>query len=220
MIVTLPILADRFNRYNALIFGGKLPRIPLRISSAATRAGSFSHRIERTPSGPVHRRTITISRAFDLEPDRLDDVIIHEMIHYWIDLYGPHEAPHGPAFRAMMEEINRVHGRHITVTVAKRPEKKRPFHIVCVATLSDGRTGIAIPARTRIQAMCRDIPRLFPVSGCRWYIASDSFFDRFPAALKPKLYLQDPDILAKALADAREIEIDITSGRITTCTTR
>lgn len=212
MTVTLPILCDRFNRFNELIFGGRLPRIQLRVSSAATRAGSFSHRTMRSRSGTEHRRTISISSAFDLSPDALDDVIIHEMIHYWIDLYGPREAPHGPAFRAMMQEINRTHRRHITVRLEATPEACRKPRFVGVVELSDGRTGIVVPARSRLADMYRDIPRLFGAVSCRWYISSDGYFARFPAALKPRLYLPEPDCLEHALAGARQFTIS--SGKL------
>ncbi|WP_295728377.1 SprT-like domain-containing protein [uncultured Muribaculum sp.] len=213
MTITLPLLADRFNRFNALIFGERLPRIPLRISNAATRAGSFSHRTLRSARGEVvHRRAISISRAFDLDPDALEDVVIHEMIHYWIDLYGPKEQPHGPAFRAMMAEINRTHHRHITVTVAATPKSASKIHIVCVAILSDGRTGIVLPARSRLMQMYRDIPRLFNTSGCRWYATTHPYFSRFPKAIRPKLYLPEPVALDSAISDAREI--DLSSGKV------
>lgn len=207
MTVTLPILCDRFNRFNERIFGGRLPRIPLRVSSAATRAGSFSHRTSRSRSGIVHTRSISISSAFDLEPDALDDVIIHEMIHYWIDLYGPRETPHGPAFRAMMEEINRTHGRYISIRLSATPEASRKPRFVGVMELPDGRIGIVVPARSRLAAMYRDIPRLFGAVNCRWYVSSDGYFARFPSALKPKLYIPDPGSLKEALAGARGFTI-------------
>lgn len=213
MTITLPMLSDRFNRFNELIFGGRLPRIPLRISNAPTRAGSFSHRTLRPMrADAVHRRVISISRAFDLPEDALDDVIIHEMIHYWIDLYGPKERPHGPAFRAMMAEINRTHNRHITVTVAAAPKTTAKIHIVCVATLPDGRIGIVLPARSRLMQMYRDIPRLFSTVRYVWYASSHPYFSRFPKALLPKLYLADPEALDAALSDAREI--DLSSGKV------
>lgn len=156
MTVTQPILCDRFNRFNELIFGGRLPRIQLRVSSAATRAGSFSHRTLRSRSGTEHRRTISISSAFDLSPDALDDVIIHEMIHYWIDLYGPREAPHGPAFRAMMEEINRIHGRNIFHPAFghARSKPKAPFRRGDGATRRTYRH-----SRAGTFAPCRHVPR-------------------------------------------------------------
>lgn len=155
MTVTLPILCDRFNRFNERIFGGRLPRIPLRVSSAATRAGSFSHRTSRSRSGIVHTRSISISSAFDLEPDALDDVIIHEMIHYWIDLYGPRETPHGPAFRAMMDEINRTHGRNISIRLSATPEASRKPRFV-----GDGATRRTYRhSRAGTFAPCRHVPR-------------------------------------------------------------
>ena len=217
MTVTLPLLADRFNRFNAQIFGNKLPPLPLKVSSAATRAGCYSHRTVRRGLSTLHHRSITISKSFDLDPDAIDDVIIHEMIHYWIDLYGPHgQSPHGPAFRTMMAQINHTYSRHISVTIAAKSQSRRPFHIICTAILTDGRIGLMVTARSRIFQMYRAIPRLFSVKECHWYLSHDRFFDRFPAALKPKLYLPDPIELNHVLIAATPRSIDIKNNKITT----
>jgi predicted SprT family Zn-dependent metalloprotease len=214
MIITLPILSDRFNRFNQEIFDGKLPRIALRIGSATSRAGSFSHRTAYSTRGAVHQRTITISSAFDFSSDQLDDVIIHEMIHYWIDLHGPKEAPHGPAFTAMANDINRRFGRHITVRVKAPVTSHKKFFVVCVTTLPDNRMGVTVVARTRIGEMARAIPKLFKPKECRWYISSNPYFANFPAALKPKIYIAaDKALLVKALND-NTYEVSIAGGKI------
>jgi predicted SprT family Zn-dependent metalloprotease len=214
MVITLPVLSDRFNRFNQEIFGGKLPRIALRVGSATTRAGSFSHRTVYGIRGATHQRTITVSSAFDLSPDKLEDVIIHEMIHYWIDLYGPKEAPHGPAFIAMADDINRRFGRHITVRVKATATARKKYFIVCVATLSDGRMGVTVVARTRIREMSRAIPKLFATKECRWYVTSNAYFSHFPAALKPKIYVvADKAKLIEALNDTT-YEISVADGNI------
>ena len=216
---TVQYIQERFDLYNRLMFGGRLPRIPIRLSDAKTFLGQCVSRVLTHPDGRREHTDfeLRISTRFDLSAEMVDDTIIHEMIHYWIDLYGPHgQSPHGPAFRTMMAQINHTYSRHISVTIAAKSQSRRPFHIICTAILTDGRIGLMVTARSRIFQMYRDIPRLFSVKECHWYLSHDRFFDRFPAALKPKLYLPDPIELNHVLSAATPLSIDIKNNKITT----
>lgn len=191
MTITATMLYERFAHFNRVIFGGALPLPNLRISSARTRAGSFTHATRLVGGRRHHRYTITISRAFDLQPTQLEDVIIHEMIHFHIALNGPKsEPPHGPTFRSMMERINREHGRNITVRLDAAPPaaSKAEPRPLCVATLDDGRVAIVVSARASVARLNRDLPRHFPIKEMHWYLSDHKHIARFPACRTPKLY--------------------------------
>ena len=124
MTPDLEYIQKAFDRYNALCFRGELPGIRLELSRARTYLGRYEEKrpqvrfLGRRFSLPAAepQRLIRISAAFDLTPEQQDDVIIHEMIHYylaWKDLAA--RVPHGPHFRQLMVAINSRFGRHIVV---------------------------------------------------------------------------------------------------------
>lgn len=147
MTPDLEYIQKAFDRYNALCFRGELPGIRLELSRARTYLGRYEEKrpqvrfLGRRFSLPAAepQRLIRISAAFDLTPEQQDDVIIHEMIHYylaWKDLAD--RVPHGPHFRQLMEAINSRFGRHIVV----RYKMGAPAVGQQVAS-ADGQTGTA-----------------------------------------------------------------------------
>ena len=124
MTPDLEYIQKAFDRYNALCFRGELPGIRLELSRARTYLGRYEEKrpqvrfLGRRFSLPTAepQRLIRISTAFDLTPEQQDDVIIHEMIHYYLAWKGlADRVPHGPHFRQLMEAINSRFGRHIVV---------------------------------------------------------------------------------------------------------
>ena len=64
---------------------------------------------------------ISVSSYYQLTLEEIDDVLIHEMIHYSIAYTGLKDtSSHGIVFRGMMDKINRTFGRHITISVRTR----------------------------------------------------------------------------------------------------
>lgn len=119
MIPTCDYVQRRFDEFNAQCFGGELRPIPVRLSRARSFLGQIAYRRERR----LFRRdrfadfTLRISTHFDLPEDVLDDVILHEMIHYSIlSRQIKDTSAHGRLFRSMMNDINSRFGRHITVS--------------------------------------------------------------------------------------------------------
>ncbi len=124
MTPDLEYIQKAFDRYNALCFRGELPGIRLELSRARTYLGRYEEKrpqvrfLGRRFSLPTAEplRLIRISTAFDLTQEQQDDVIIHEMIHYYLAWKGlADRVPHGPHFRQLMEAINSRFGRHIVV---------------------------------------------------------------------------------------------------------
>lgn len=188
-------LIAKFNIFNAQCFGGSLPPIALRINHARTRLGSFA--VSRT------RRTdcrITLSDRFDLPADEVDDTLIHEMIHYWLHhnrLTDP--TPHGPNFLAKMNEINSLHGRHISVSARLTAEAKstgvRPRHnFICISEFADGTRGITICGRGSIQRIHRAFLLSSAIKSHRWFYSADPWFSRYPLLRSPKAWPCPPDL--------------------------
>lgn len=197
MTVTLPYAQEQFDRFNELIFSGKLPSIPIQL----TRAGSFLGRLcyvrRRTLLGRKANTcfTMRLSTSFDLPEDEIQDVIIHEMIHLYIASNNLRDtSTHGQIFRSMMNDINSRYGRHVTIRVNVKPAvqpRKKPSgkkHYVCVSTFTDGKQGLTVCSEQMYPRIKNSLKRVYHLQDCQWYITSDPFFDTLPHSRKPRIY--------------------------------
>ena len=196
MIPDLTFVANSFDTFNTLIFGGKLPAPRFTLTKARTFHGKLVYRWKYGYLKKVYYDfEMRISVGFDFPAEEWEDVVIHEMIHLYIAHNGIKDtSSHGPVFRNKMAEINRDFNRHITVSGKSTPEQKDADkrirgHYLCIAKFSDGRLGVAPAAKTRIFELW-DIARYFPQAvSHRWIGSTDPWFNRFPRVMKPKLYL-------------------------------
>ena len=117
--VTVEYLEKAFDHYNHLCFGGLLPRPKLRLSRAKSRLGWMRYKVDANGESPIpYDFAIGITTAYRLNTEQIDDVLIHEMIHYHIAYHQLRDnAPHGRRFRQIMESINHDYQRHIRISV-------------------------------------------------------------------------------------------------------
>ena len=118
MIPTIPYIEEKFDEFNKLIFGGELPRIPIVLGSATRVVGAFSCKVRRNFWGKKEYSDLKLrfSKKFDLPENELEDVIIHEMIHYYIHFKNlKDKSAHGPLFKNLMNQINKNFGRKISI---------------------------------------------------------------------------------------------------------
>lgn len=113
MEITTKDIEERFRRYNKDYFAGELPTPRFGLIESYTTCGYFSC------SRIVGRRRlrgqlIEISSYYDWEEDELRDVIVHEMIHYYLAYkHIDNTISHGDAFREMADEFNSTYGLNI-----------------------------------------------------------------------------------------------------------
>lgn len=194
---TIDYVQRKFDEFNALCFEGMLPPLPLKMSNAGRALGMFVH--PRTWSfwkprgkGECHMR---ISTRLDLPEEEVENTIIHEMIHYWIWYKRIKDnATHGDAFMAKMREINRLHGRRITVRHRSSEEqlatdRHHRNNYICVQHWADGRLTLTVCARTCIFDIHRAFERHPDVARTEWFWSMDSWFNRFPLSRTAKAYL-------------------------------
>ncbi len=197
MTVTLSYAQEQFDRFNALIFSGKLPPVPI----VLTRAGSFLGRLcyvrRRTLLGRKANTgfTMRLSTSFDLPEEEIQDVIIHEMIHLYIAANNLKDtSTHGQIFRSMMNDINSRYGRHVTVSVKAKPTVQtlnKPSgrkHYVCVSTFPDGKQGLTVCSEQMYPRIKNSLRRVYHLQNCQWYLTTDPFFDSLPHSRKPRIY--------------------------------
>ena len=152
MKATIPFIRERFEQFNAQMFGGQLPQLSIRLSHARTFVGMCTFKRHRLLSGGMENYDfkLQISTQIDLSECELEDTIIHEMIHYYIGVHQWRDtSEHGRLFRQMMNDINERFGRQVSVlhqstkTQREQTVDKVPhYHVVAVVRFKDGRVGI------------------------------------------------------------------------------
>lgn len=217
MVATIPFVQKTFDRFNDLCFEGGLPPVPIVLTKAGSFLGKMEYKVRRGLFGLVssyYGFRLKISTGFDLPEEELEDVVIHEMIHYYIAFNNLRDTSvHGENFRRIMETINAEYGRHITVRhrggpgVTRGPKAKPRRNILCVSTFPDGRMGVTVCASTRVSELRRRLPRYFKIAKMEWYVSCDPFFNRFPRAHTPKIYRITPEELSEHLKDAGLLDV-------------
>lgn len=191
---TVPYIRSKFDEFNALIFGGKLPQIPVALSNAVSYVGlcTFKTRRRAFRAPEYYDLKLRISTRFDLPEAEVEDTIIHEMIHCYIRLNGIRDtSAHGKVFLQMMNNINARWGRHVTVSHHTTKEQReaaldkrvRP-HLIAVVSFKDGRQGLKLLTQDsrKVAAYHRALMRSGRVSGIEYYVESDPWFNRFPTS--------------------------------------
>lgn len=218
---TVDYIQQRFDLYNRIMFGGRLPRIPIRLSDAKTYLGQCVSRIRIHPDGRREHTDfeLRISTRLDLPEATVDDTIIHEMIHYFIHYNGLADtSAHGPIFKSIMHSINTVHGRNLSVSHRSTPVQQeeansRPrWHVIAVLHLRDaspGTVGIKVLPRTteRIIEFHRRVSSSPQVSGIDLYLHDAPYFNRYPTSAALRYHLVTLSDLTPHLTTARPIKI-------------
>ncbi len=208
---TAEYLQERFRKYNEMCFGGGLAEVPISVGRSRTYLGQCLYKRQRKLFGgeQYYDFRIRISAAVDLPEDELDDILIHEMIHYSILSRGIKDtSAHGRLFRGMMSDINGRFGRHITVSHKFTPEDREKLydtrsraHIVSIVSLKDGRTGIKVlPAdESRASLWRRRMLRTGRIASLEMHPTDDPYFNRFPCSTAQNVVFTDMGLVYKHL---------------------
>ena len=216
MIATLPFLEKRFETFNHACFGGALPPVPLKLSRAVRSLGSCTYKKRRPLFGKMecYDFCIHVSTRYDLPEAELEDILLHEMIHYEILVNQRQDtSAHGRLFRARMEEINRDYGRHISVSSHRHampplapassegkdagPATVKP-QVVARVQMKDGRIGVKrLPADARhIRAYRRGLLNSGEIAAVDLFWSEDPYFLRFPKSSALNVFFpKGPDFL-------------------------
>jgi SprT-like family. len=215
MTASLETVQEMFGRFNEMCFARELPPVPIKIVKARTFLGKVTFTCRRGLFGIPGRRenlVMRISSSFDLTQRELEDVVLHEMIHYciiWKDIHDT--STHGKVFRSMMDRINEEYGRNITVRhhgesgrteLVDLPARE---NCICIALLDNGKMGITVCAPEKMAAIRRSLPRHFRLQKMTWYRSADPFFSRFPRSRTPKIYKIKEDEVQPHISDAEMI---------------
>ena len=221
MKASIEFLDNRFAKFNRDIFNNTLPLPLMHISSARTYMGQF--KVERSGSLIGKRREtyhLTLSDRYDLEESILEDVVIHEMIHFLIHHKKIRDSSsHGPYFRSLMKEINKRFGRHITVSHRCTNEQlesdnAKAHSIVCLCTMSDGRKLVCRVSQSKVFDIHRAFQDWDKVEREEWFWVYGSYFNRYRKVLTPRLFAVDDKGLEAIESGTRLEFAEVSGGRM------
>lgn len=187
MVATIEYITLKFAEYNRLIFNNELPALPILSSKARSYLGRYECDVRRRTfrSSERYNHRIRINTVVDLPEDEIDDVLIHEMIHYYISFKDLRDSStHGQIFRQMMAEINARFGRHISISVRRTEQMTNADtrvrrHYICVMTLPDGRRAFTPVTEQSMFRLWTFLPEAFKATEFAWFASLDSFFNAY-----------------------------------------
>lgn len=219
MIATIPYIEAKFDAFNKLIFGGELPRIPIVLGSATRVVGAFSCKVRRNFWGKKEYFDLKLrfSKKFNLPENELEDVIIHEMIHYYIHFKNlKDKSAHGPLFKNLMNQINKNFGRKISIrhrssvkTNEQITDAKPRYRVVAVVTMKDGKTGIKVLPRIKekVRHYYNAVSTSPTVSKVELYITPNPFFGQYPCSSSLRIHYIDHSILQTQLQGSTKLSL-------------
>lgn len=118
MEITTTWMKQNFDFYNRKYFKNKLPNnVELTINRKTRQLGVYNY-IYNKYTNYVFIRKISISNKFNLTESKFIDILLHEMIHCYIEYNNIQDNDvHGYRFRQIMNEIN-CNGNHNIEIVA------------------------------------------------------------------------------------------------------
>ena len=106
-------MEQKFREYNHLYFHGDLPLPQFGLLKSYRTCGYFSCD-KIVGRRKLKKPRIEISCYFDWEENDLRNVMVHEMIHYYL---AYKHIDHGEAFKKMSEDLNQQYGLNIAEKV-------------------------------------------------------------------------------------------------------
>ena len=217
MKATIPYVEKKFEEFNQLMFDGRLPKLPIELSDAKTFLGLCVYKKRRTLLGRTEccDFKLRISTRIDLVEAEVEDIIIHEMIHYYIGYNNLKDSSaHGRVFRHIMNTINEKFGRHIKISHKLTKEEKeqlydtkRRWRVVAYVTFNDGRTGVKVLPRImpRIANYYNAVSRESSVESIELYMTNNPYFNRYPSSSAFRVHYIDKAEADKHLQGAEKM---------------
>ena len=113
-----------FRQFYQDYFGNLLPMPYIKIRHSVNTLGYFSY-MQNEMFGTTE--TLEISDFYEYTSNQLRDIVVHEMIHYYLYYIGEDvRLKHGKSFMRMARQLNQSYGLHVTPTIDLTRMKPRP----------------------------------------------------------------------------------------------
>ena len=114
MVANLVILAESFDKYNKAYFEEKLPIPQFDLLHSFRTCGYFQYIKGGWFDKTLYDPTISITDYYDFTEKQFKDIMVHEMIHYYLAYFSiDRRCRHGKKFMEMAERLNKTYGLHI-----------------------------------------------------------------------------------------------------------
>ncbi len=127
MVANYANMLDAFCLYNEKYFEGKLP-IPMFDLLHSFRTCGFFHCDYEQGwfNKTLYNFRISMTDYYDFTPKQFEDILVHEMIHYYLAYFGIDKSiSHGREFKKMAKRLNQAYGLNITKTLDILQYKRR-----------------------------------------------------------------------------------------------
>ncbi len=183
-------IAVNFDRFNKENFGGRLTPPKFSVNNARTRLGSMAFKWKRSLlKRESYDYVIRLSNYYDIPEVEFQNVLLHEMIHYYIAVNRfKDDSVHGTMFRSIAQRINKQ-GWNIVVrtdtrkwTVAERNRKKviTRKRIVLAASTTDGKYFLSVIGPGSVRKVKLQIARTPQIREVRWFETDGEYLQQFP----------------------------------------
>lgn len=114
--ITIEDIQLLFFKYNSKYFDLALTLPSIKIIHSKKIVGRFSCLVY--PDGEFTDPLIEISDAYQYTKEQLRNILVHEMVHYYLVVTKADlKIKHGKAFKHMMQHLNEIYGLNITITI-------------------------------------------------------------------------------------------------------
>lgn len=111
---TVPLM---FGECNRKYFNGSLPKPKFTIISKLNIIARFEYNKDKKGKHPIKWQELKVSDCYEYTEQELREIIVHEMIHYYIAWNGIKDnKDHGREFMKIANELNEKYGLNITKT--------------------------------------------------------------------------------------------------------
>ena len=115
-----------FDTCNMEYFEGKLLFPQFELLHSYRTCGYFQYTKGGWFDKTLYDTTISITDYYDFTEKQFKDIMVHEMIHYYLAYLGiDRKCRHGKKFKEMAERLNRTYGLNITPYLDLSNYKKR-----------------------------------------------------------------------------------------------
>ena len=187
MDLTVQYLKENFLQLNETYFQGQLPLPLLIVSSSKTLLGQFwsLRNRARLLHAKKEKFIIRISDYYDMPSEEYRNILLHEMIHYYIEYNNIKDtSPHGQKFREMMHTFNTKYGWHVSISSKNSKWKIRqcyakPFYTVLALTTNDNKHYLSVVNPNYMKYIEKQISLAPSITSHKWFKSENTYFNRF-----------------------------------------
>lgn len=214
MQVTPQQLREWFAVFNRRYFESMLSEPKFAVGKSRTRLGALSWKTHRKLLfGVKCDYTIRLSNYYDVEERDFKNVLLHEMIHLYIESQHVKDtSSHGVVFRRMMRTINED-GWNITVSGKvdgeKRAEsvRKKRSRVVLAVTTTSGKCLLSVVNPHYVHKINTAMRTARDIKSYSWHVSADDYFSSFTVVRSPKGRIVSSEVFAEKVSSMQPLKL-------------